>query len=146
MNFIPSDDRHPFKYYWDENTTGTTANGKQYKGIVAAILEKDTWEVINKGERVGGKVDWSGRPEFFMQSSYKGVSYCSAEDGFDLRKGMRIAKLRALKKYYNNKWKILNKIGKTIMKDYDKVESIRGNAAYDFLETCYRLEKLEGGE
>lgn len=31
MNFIPADDRHPFKYYYDENATGITVNGKQYK-------------------------------------------------------------------------------------------------------------------
>ena len=45
MNHIPADDRHPFKYYYDENATGITVNGKQYKGIVIAILEKDRGEV-----------------------------------------------------------------------------------------------------
>lgn len=146
MNFIPANDRHPFKYYYDENATGITANGKQYKGIVIAILEKDSWEVINKVERAGVNVGWQGRPDFFLQTSYKGVSYCSAEDSFDFRKGMRIAKLRALKKYYNNKWKILTAMRETIKKDSVKVANLIGNAGYDFVETRYRLEKLERGE
>lgn len=146
MNFIPSDDRHPFKYYWDENATGTTANGKQYKGIVIAILEKNSWEVINKVESVGVNVGWQGRPDFFMQPFFKGVSCCSVEDSFDLKKGMRIAKLRALKKYYKNKKNVLIAIRDTIEKDFVKVANEIGHTTYDFIETCYRLEKSEGGE
>lgn len=143
MNYIPADDRHPFKYYYDENATGITVNGKQYKGIVIAILEKDTWEVINKLEDMGVRVGWPGRPGLFMQPSFKGISYCSVDDEFDLKKGMRIAKLRALKKYYNNKWNILETIRKTIMKENDKVEDMKGNVAYELVETRYKLEKME---
>lgn len=145
MNHIPADDRHPFKYYYDENATGITANGKQYKGIVIAILEKDTWEVINKLEDMGVRVGWPGRPDLFMQPSFKGISYCSVDDEFDLKKGMRIAKLRALKKYYNNKCNILEAIGKIIMKENDKVEDMKGNVVYEFIETRYKLEKMEEG-
>ena len=143
MNYILADDRHPFKYYYDENATGITVNGKQYKGIVIAILEKDTWEVINKLEDMGVRVGWPGRPDLFMQPSFKGISYCSVDDEFDLKKGMRIAKLRALKKYYNNKWNILEAIRKTIMKENDKVEDMKGNVAYELVETRYKLEKME---
>lgn len=58
---------------------------------------------------------------------------------------MRIAKLRALKKYYNNKCNILEVIGKTIMKENDKVEDMKGHAVYEFIETRYKLEKMEEG-
>lgn len=142
MNFIPSDDRHPFKYYWDENATGITANGKQYKGIVIAILEKDTWEVINELEAKG--IDIPGtRKDYFMNSTFKGISYCSVDDEFDLKKGMKIAKLRALKKYYHNKRKAIDSIHNDFYKDAVKIMEYHSDSFSKWIDVCDELGELE---
>lgn len=146
MNFIPSDDCHPFRYYWDENATGVTANGKQYKGIVIAIMEVNPYEVINRLENIDVDVEWVGRSEYFMRYTFKGIAYCSSEDSFDLKKGMRIAKLRALEKYFNNKYKALDAIKTKNAKDYNKINDMLSDIVYNSVKIYCKLKKLEEGE
>lgn len=146
MNFIPSDGRHPFKYYWDDNATGITADGKQYKGIVVAILDSSPWKVIDKLKDMDIDVDWVNRSRYFMRPSFKGIAYCSSEDSFDLKKGMRIAKLRALRKYYNNMANVLATINKDVKKNLYRIKDMYIENYDNYFRVYKELDQLEGGD
>lgn len=142
MKVIPADKNHRIKYLYDEEATGVR-NGYEYKGIVIAILEKDSWEVINELETKGINITGVGHKDYFMNSTFKGISYCSVDDEFDLKKGMKIAKLRAFEKYYRNKRRVIARTFNALSKATFKIRLYHADAFTKWGEVRDELEEFE---
>ena len=130
MNYIPADDRHPFKYYYDENATGITINGKQYKGIVIAIMGSKFSHGTCRYDAIGlieevcyGR--W--RKDYLIKDAYKGIAYCSVDDEFNLKEGMRVARGKLLNKYYKDEIAVLNKATRDVQKNLNYVQKAKAD-------------------
>lgn len=103
MKVIPADNRHRIAYMYDEEACGVR-EGKPYKGIVIALMDNCALDAFNdlfyKFFEIDS-IDFSYVTD--MKSSFKSIAYCSVEDNFDLKTGMKIARKRLLKKYHNDK-------------------------------------------
>lgn len=107
MKVIPADANHRIKYLYDEEVTGTR-NGHPYKGIVIAIMgegksiytshERDVVDILTDYSITTG-VKYTN---LYLKESYKGISYCSVDDKFDLKEGMRIARDKVIKNSQKN--------------------------------------------
>lgn len=110
-----------------------TAEGKNYKGIVIALLEGCQHDLLNELYRCPAPPA-IGRFSFSLKNTYKGIAYCSKEDEFNLEEGMKIARERALRKYYNDRNNLLAEWAGDVT---DRVNAV--------LAKCYR-EKYEDKE
>lgn len=119
MKVIPADANHRIKYLYDEEATGVR-NGHPYKGIVIAIMGGDSSyksccdDAIRLAER-DSVLCWD--KEYLIKDSYKGIAYCSVDDEFNLKEGMRIARGKLLNRYYKDEIIVLNKVIKGIQKN-----------------------------
>lgn len=138
MKCLPADKTHRIAYYYDEAAQGVYC-GYPYKGIVIAIMGKEDanwWEctydalddMYDRG--IGRVVDeyvstldsnYFSDTNYYMKDSYKGIAYCSVDDTFDLKEGMRVARNKMLNKYYKDKRRLATKKLKEAKKLYDKV-------------------------
>lgn len=121
MKCLPADYTHRIGYLYDENAEGIY-NGHPYKGIVIAIMgyngkHSDDCSFDAIDDMVGRDMrtlDGSlphvngmyGETQYYMNSTYKGVAYCSKDDEFDLKEGMRVAREKMMKKYYKDKFRV----------------------------------------
>lgn len=127
MKVIPADANHRIKYLYDEEATGVR-NGHPYKDIVIAIMGEDSSyksccdDAIQLVER-DSVLCWDKK--YFIKDSYKGIAYCSIDDEFDLKEGMRIARGKLLNKYYKDEIIVFNKLIKNIQKDLNNVLKIK---------------------
>lgn len=122
MKVIPADANHRIKYLYDEEATGVR-NGHPYKGIVIAIMGDGELFHASHARDVFGILDeYEASTNVFyrdllMKDSYKGIAYCSVDDEFDLKEGMRIARGKLLNRYYKDEIIALNKVIKGIQKN-----------------------------
>lgn len=121
MKVIPADANHRIKYLYDEEATGIR-NGHPYKGIVIAIMGDDESFHTSHTQDVFGILDeyevtTDVYRDLFIKDSYKGIAYCSVDDEFDLKEGMRIARGKLLNRYYKDEIIALNKVIKDIQKN-----------------------------
>lgn len=123
MKVIPADKNHRIKYLYDEEATGVR-NGYPYKGIVIAIMGDKKTSVHPKRDVINILVDYeistdAKCSDLCIKDSYKGISYCSIDDKFDLKEGMKVARGKLLDKYYKDEIAALNKAIKDIQKNLD---------------------------
>lgn len=112
MNIIPADDNHRIAYMYDENAQGIR-NGKPYKGIVVAMMANCTFDAIaklNSYDLNMANIFDSTNVNDYINSTYRGVAYCSTDDKFDLKMGMYLARERMLEKYYKSQRRVFNDI------------------------------------
>lgn len=77
---------------------------------------------------------------------YKGISKCHPDDTFDIEKGKRIAKLRALMRFNDDKYWVLDSVFGEICDAVRGVESAREYAGYKEYDQRKELYKLIKGE
>lgn len=107
--------KNRISYFYDEKATGVR-NGRPYKGIVFAIMgipneefDDCTFDMLDDlfirdiSTVYGTGANAFEHIEYWMDDTYQGVAYCSKEDKFDLKKGMKIARNRLLKAYCKDK-------------------------------------------
>lgn len=122
MNIISADDSHRIAYMYDENAQGVR-NGKSYKGIVVAVMANCTFDAIaklNSYDLNMVNILDSTNVDDCINSTYRGVAYCAADDKFDLKEGMRLARERMLEKYYKSQRRVF----KDIKAELDKASKI----------------------
>lgn len=137
MKCLPADKTHRIAYYYDEAAQGVYC-GYPYKGIVIAIMgqEDENWwdctldaldDMFDRGigRVVNGCVstldsNYCSDASYYMNKIYKGVAYCSVDDTFDLKEGMRIARNKMLNKYYKDKRRLAVKKMREAGKLYNK--------------------------
>lgn len=130
MKVIPADKNHRIKYLYDEEATGVR-NGHEYKGIVIAIMGEGKlsygtcrYDAIGLIEEVCyGR--W--KKHYLIKDVYKSIAYCSVDDEFDLKEGMRVARGKLLNKYYKDKVAVLNKAIKDIQKNLNHVQKAKAD-------------------
>lgn len=138
MKCLPTDKTHRIAYYYDETAQGMYC-GHPYKGIVIAIMGKEDeyWggcsldALFDMHSREIGRVinrylsalesSYFSDTNYYMNEVYKGVAYCSVDDTFDLKEGMRVARNKMLGKYYKDKRRLAMKKLKEAKKLYDNV-------------------------
>lgn len=126
MKCLPTDKTHRIAYYYDETAQGTYC-GHPYKGIVIAIMGKEDeyWGVCKYDaledmfSRDIGRVvnryatarenNYFSDTNYYMNEVYKGVAYCSVDDTFNLKEGMKVARNKMLGKYYKDKRRLAMK-------------------------------------
>lgn len=122
MKVIPADKNHRIKYLYDEEATGVR-NGYPYKGIVIAIMgEVNNFFKTCKHDcvlTIKESVFDCWDKKYLIKDSYKGIAYCSIDDKFDLKEGMKIARGKLLNKYYKDKIAVFNKAIKDNQKGLD---------------------------
>lgn len=115
MKVIPADSRHRITYMYDKEACGVR-EGKSYKGIVIALMDDctlDAFDDLFDNIKEILAINWKEfklENSYKMKSSFKGVAYCSVEDNFDLKTGMRIARKRLLKKFHNDKRRVFTDV------------------------------------
>lgn len=130
MKVIPADKNHRIKYLYDEEATGVR-NGYPYKGIVIAIMGEGKlsygtcrYDAIGLIEEVCyGR--W--KKHYLIKDDYKGIAYCSVDDEFDLKEGMRVARGKLLNKYYKDEIVALNKAIKDVQKNLSLVQKAKAD-------------------
>ena len=138
MKCLPADKTHRIAYYYDEAAQGVYC-GHPYKGIVIAIMGKEDviwgdcacdtlYDMYDRGigRVVNGCVstldsNYFSDTNYYMNEVYKGVAYCSVDDTFNLKEGMKVARNKMLGKYYKDKRRLAAKKLKEAKKLYDKV-------------------------
>ena len=122
MKVIPADKNHRIKYLYDEEATGVR-NGHEYKGIVIAIMgEGESIYTSHDRDVIDILTDYSittgvKYTDLNLKKSYKGIAYCSVDDEFGLKEGMRIARGKLLNRYYKDEIAVLNKVIKNTRKN-----------------------------
>lgn len=122
MNIIPADDNHRIAYMYDEDAQGVR-NDKPYKGIVVAMMTNcdiDAIVKLNSYDLNMVNIFDATNINDCINSTYRGVAYCAADDKFDLKEGMRIARERMLEKYYKSQRRVF----KDIKGELDKASKI----------------------
>lgn len=138
MKCLPTDKTHRIAYYYDETAQGMYC-GHPYKGIVIAIMgkEDENWggckydaldDMFSRDiERVINRhisaleSSYFSDANYHMNEVYKGVAYCSVDDTFNLKEGMKVARNKMLGKYYKDKRRLAMKKLKEAKKLCDKV-------------------------
>lgn len=140
MKCLPADKTHRIAYYYNDAAQGVYC-GHPYKGIVIAIMgqEDENWgdctcdaldDMYDRdiGRVVSGYVsalesNYFSDVKYYMNKVYKGIAYCSVDDTFNLKEGMKVARNKMLSKYYKDKRRLAMKKLKEAKKLYDKVAS-----------------------
>lgn len=97
-------------YQIDGNVVRATVNHCNYCGMLQYIMS-DMKRFLSGSTPICDEVI---RPLImtyirkYAKSSYVGIAICSEKDTFDLEKGKRIARAKALRKYYKDMRKIIN--------------------------------------
>lgn len=84
--------------------------------------------------------------EHEINDTYKAKATCHAEDTWDVEKGKRIALCKVLKKYYEAKDKVMDKIALDFFKGYSKFSNKSqsfGAQAFVYREELCRLTNTE---
>lgn len=131
----------------------TPKNPKNVKKVIHKEGSHFTYHIMDDNKTVYAYMDCS-RMELFLDSGitlfedddyhdyllrpeYVGVARCDERDTFDLETGMKLARTRALKKYYTDRAKKLNKYIKRIS------EYLLKPAAKQHFHASMRLKELE---
>lgn len=77
-----------------------------------------------------------------MYNSYKGISKCHPEDHFDEKIGKRIAKLRALMQFNDDKYKVLEYIFDNVCNAARAIEAAWEYAGYKYHDQDIELNEL----
>lgn len=115
MKVIPAVYPSRISYMYDEEASGVRA-GKPYKGIVVALMDDCTFDALyNLFDSIEefttiNLEKFKKENSYEMKSYFKGIAYCSVEDNFELKTGMRIARKRLLKKYHNDKRRVFTEV------------------------------------
>lgn len=130
MKVIPADKNHRIKYLYDEEATGVR-NGYEYRGIVIAIMGKGSLFHSSCRYDAFGLIEeaccgWA-KKDYFIKDSYKGIAYCSVDDEFDLKEGMKIARGKLLNKYYKDEIAALDKAIKNIQGNLSYVQKVKAD-------------------
>lgn len=130
MKVIPADKNHRIKYLYDEEATGVR-NGHEYKGIVIAIMGEGKLSYSTCRYDAIGLIEevCYGRWEkhYLIKDDYKGIAYCSVDDEFNLKEGMRVARGKLLNKYYKDEIVALNKAIKDVQKNLSLVQKAKAD-------------------
>lgn len=129
MKVIPADKNHRIKYLYDEEATGVR-NGHEYKGIVIAIMGGLELSKSCKRDVIYDIKDalfdcWDEK--YFIKSVYKGIAYCSVDDKFNLKEGMKVARGKLLNKYYKDEITALNKVIRDVQKNLNYVQKAKAD-------------------
>lgn len=84
--------------------------------------------------------------KYTINNTYKAKATCHAEDTWDVEKGKRIALCKVLKKYYEAKDKVMDKIALDFFKEYSKFSNKSqsfGANAFVYREELCRLINTE---
>lgn len=130
MKVIPADKNHRIKYLYDEEATGV-CNGYKYKGIVIAIMGEGKFSYDTRRYDAMGLIEevcyghW--KKDYLIKDVYKGIAYCSVDDEFDLKEGMKIARGKLLNKYYKDEIAVLNKATRDVQKNLNHVQKAKAD-------------------
>lgn len=125
MKCIPADANHRIKYLYDEDATGI-CNGYKYKGIVIAIMDRCKTDALKD---VNNIICTTIHGYYYgtcpcIEREYKGIAYCSVDDEFDLKEGMKVARGRLLNKYYKDKLNAYKKAANQLKKQVTAIETL----------------------
>lgn len=145
-SFIPDSLRK--KYQESDNTP------KNIKGVKKIIHKKDshfTYHIMDDDKTIyafmsctpmeliidAKMIAFGDIRPYLLRHRYVGVAKCDERDTFDLETGMKLARTRALKKYYNDRTKKLNMYIKKVS------ELALKSAAKQHFHATMRLKELE---
>lgn len=98
-----------FEYFVDEEKRTVVA----VLSLPPTCIMEEACSIINKGTGSHFVIDdISFQTNMLIKGEYVGKAVCHPNDTFDIDKGMRIAKIKALRAYLNDRQTVVNRLNK----------------------------------
>lgn len=96
-------------YFIDEESKTIVAKYYPYDNALD-IYDNEMLRAYTYDLRTGNTKDQEKAKLFFTKEVYTGKAVCNEKDVFDLKKGKKIAKYKAIFKYYNDRKRVIRNV------------------------------------